>query len=393
MAKAKGISLAAGAAAPRLPARRASRSSRWPASTSAGSSAAPSSSRSSSPSTASAATSYDGILEPGLHPGAGRRRGRGGRLRAHQLRHRHALRRHRPEDPPCPRHRLTSPARARRLAPTTSPRATSSSPRSIATEHRPGGIADGQVGELEVLHIPRPRPGRRPTPSRSGSGSGFWIAPRLGRRWSALLGRPRARCCRSRTPTRCRRALKCSAERRPTGSAPTASGRDMLLPHHLGRPGLAHRRRHRHPLRPDRRRASSASSPASSRAAPSGFLMGAMDVLLAFPALLLALAIITFTNNRSVAVISLAIGIVSIAPIARLVRASTLVFTPARVRAGVANPRGQQRPDHRARRSCPTSCCRCCRSPSSAWPSPSRPRAAWPSSACRSHRRPPPGAA
>jgi len=50
-----------------------------------------------------------------------------------------------------------------------------------------------------------------------------------------------------------------------------------------------------------------------------------MDVLLAFPALLLTLAIITFSNNRTIWVISLAIGIVSIAPIARLVRASTLV--------------------------------------------------------------------
>jgi peptide/nickel transport system permease protein len=58
---------------------------------------------------------------------------------------------------------------------------------------------------------------------------------------------------------------------------------------------------------------------------PESFLMGSMDVLLAFPALLLTLAIITFTNNRSIWVISLAIGIVSIAPIARLVRASTLV--------------------------------------------------------------------
>jgi peptide/nickel transport system permease protein len=56
-------------------------------------------------------------------------------------------------------------------------------------------------------------------------------------------------------------------------------------------------------------------------------LMGAMDVLLAFPALLLALAIITFTNNHSVWMIALAIGIVSIAPVARLVRASTLVFS------------------------------------------------------------------
>lgn len=56
-----------------------------------------------------------------------------------------------------------------------------------------------------------------------------------------------------------------------------------------------------------------------------GFLMGCMDVLLAFPALLLALSIITFSNNKSIAIISLAIGVGAIAPIARLVRASTLI--------------------------------------------------------------------
>lgn len=56
-------------------------------------------------------------------------------------------------------------------------------------------------------------------------------------------------------------------------------------------------------------------------------LMGAMDVLLAFPALLLALAIVTFTQSRTVAVVTLAIAVVSIAPIARLVRASTLIST------------------------------------------------------------------
>jgi peptide/nickel transport system permease protein len=65
-------------------------------------------------------------------------------------------------------------------------------------------------------------------------------------------------------------------------------------------------------------------------------LMTAMDVLLAFPALLLAIAIITFTEGRnllwvqlghSVPTIAFAIGIVSIAPIARLVRASTLTFS------------------------------------------------------------------
>jgi peptide/nickel transport system permease protein len=61
------------------------------------------------------------------------------------------------------------------------------------------------------------------------------------------------------------------------------------------------------------------------RGRSESFLMGSMDVMLAFPALLLTLAIITFADNRSIWVISLAIGIVSIAPIARLVRASTLM--------------------------------------------------------------------
>jgi peptide/nickel transport system permease protein len=56
--------------------------------------------------------------------------------------------------------------------------------------------------------------------------------------------------------------------------------------------------------------------------------MGAMDVMLAFPALLLALAIITFRgNDRSLFNVVLAIGIVAIAPIARLVRAATLVYS------------------------------------------------------------------
>jgi peptide/nickel transport system permease protein len=55
-------------------------------------------------------------------------------------------------------------------------------------------------------------------------------------------------------------------------------------------------------------------------------LMSFMDIILAFPALLLALAIIAFTESPDIAHISLAIGIVSIPPIARLVRASTLTF-------------------------------------------------------------------
>lgn len=57
------------------------------------------------------------------------------------------------------------------------------------------------------------------------------------------------------------------------------------------------------------------------------FLMGFCDVLLSFPALLLALSIVAFRGDqRDLLTISLAIGVVSIAPVARLVRANTLVF-------------------------------------------------------------------
>lgn len=55
-------------------------------------------------------------------------------------------------------------------------------------------------------------------------------------------------------------------------------------------------------------------------------LMALMDILLAFPALILALAIVTFTQRQTVPVITLAIGIVGIPPLARLVRANTLVY-------------------------------------------------------------------
>jgi peptide/nickel transport system permease protein len=55
-------------------------------------------------------------------------------------------------------------------------------------------------------------------------------------------------------------------------------------------------------------------------------IMGLMDVLLAFPALVLALAIITFLgqNLRNVVI---AIAILAVAPIARVIRASTLSFS------------------------------------------------------------------
>jgi peptide/nickel transport system permease protein len=56
-------------------------------------------------------------------------------------------------------------------------------------------------------------------------------------------------------------------------------------------------------------------------------LMGFCDVLLSFPALLLALAIVGFRDNRDVSTIVLAIGVVSIAPVARLVRANTMIYS------------------------------------------------------------------
>lgn len=56
-------------------------------------------------------------------------------------------------------------------------------------------------------------------------------------------------------------------------------------------------------------------------------LMAIMDVILAFPALILALAIVTFTDSKTLPVITLAIGIVGIPPLSRLVRANTLVYS------------------------------------------------------------------
>ena len=75
--------------------------------------------------------------------------------------------------------------------------------------------------------------------------------------------------------------------------------------------------------------------------------MGAMDVLLAFPALLLALAIITFTRRpqrrwHSIWMISLAIGIVSIAAHRPAGAGQHAGVHRARVRAGLAHPGGRQ---------------------------------------------------
>jgi peptide/nickel transport system permease protein len=53
--------------------------------------------------------------------------------------------------------------------------------------------------------------------------------------------------------------------------------------------------------------------------------MGAMDVLLAFPALVLALALVSFIGP-SLGSVTIAIAVLSVAPIARIIRANTLTF-------------------------------------------------------------------
>lgn len=57
-------------------------------------------------------------------------------------------------------------------------------------------------------------------------------------------------------------------------------------------------------------------------------IMGVMDMLLAFPALVLAMAIVTFMaeGKANLFHVTLAIGVLSIPPIARIVRANTLTF-------------------------------------------------------------------
>jgi peptide/nickel transport system permease protein len=194
---------------------------------------------------------------------------------------------------------------------------------SMATELAgPGGIADGQVRELESLHVLDPD--QVPTDAvKKRLGLGFWIASG----WVGLVvvlavlapvlplqdpNRPSKPAC-----------LKCGASTahwlgtdnlgRDILSRIIWGGRVSLTVGIIsivfglifgGIVGLI---------------------AGFIRGRTEGFLMGAMDVLLAFPALLLALSIITFSNNRTIAVISFAIGVGAIAPIARLVRASTLV--------------------------------------------------------------------
>jgi peptide/nickel transport system permease protein len=52
-----------------------------------------------------------------------------------------------------------------------------------------------------------------------------------------------------------------------------------------------------------------------------------MAIVLSFPAIILALAIITFSNSRTLRTVVLALSILSIPPLTRLVRANTLVYS------------------------------------------------------------------
>jgi peptide/nickel transport system permease protein len=55
-------------------------------------------------------------------------------------------------------------------------------------------------------------------------------------------------------------------------------------------------------------------------------LMALMDIVLAFPALLLALTLVSFLDAPDIPHIALAIGVISVPQIARLVRANTITF-------------------------------------------------------------------
>lgn len=55
------------------------------------------------------------------------------------------------------------------------------------------------------------------------------------------------------------------------------------------------------------------------------FIMACMDVMLAFPTLVLALGIVTFLG-QSLRNVVIALGVISVAPISRIIRASTLTF-------------------------------------------------------------------
>ena len=141
--------------------------------------------------------------------------------------------------------------------------------------------------------------------ARASGPRASWLACRSG--CGLLLvasGRPRRPACRSRrtptTPTPVPPAVPSPTHWFGTDEL----GRDILLPRHLGRPGVAHGRRR--PIIFGLILGGVIGLVAGFfRGRSERFLMAAMDVMLAFPALLLALAIIAFSPARRNGVISL----------------------------------------------------------------------------------------
>ena len=234
----------------------------------------------------------------------------------------------------------------------------------------------------------RPRPGRDPTTSSRSGSAGRSGSPSAGSAWSCC-------CAVSSRPI--------AADRRLTRPAPSAAhAASRPSPEHwfgtdtLGRDifsrviwgarvsltvGFASV-----VLRPAHRRHDRARRRLLQGHGPRASLMWAMDIMLAFPALLLALAIVTFRGQTRPSAI-----IVARHRHRRHPAASPAWCGPARSCTAsassctrVPHARCQERPDHRSRDPAQRDACRCCRSRSSASPSPSSPRAAWPSSASRS---------
>ena len=213
-----------------------------------------------------------------------------------------------------------------------------------------GGEADIPVGAATsaAVVVTRRRPGAG---ARQGPGL---LAGRVLARPRRLLRRVRRGAAAPR-PDPARRVF--AAGRAEPGTPPRRRRprpRPAVAPG-ARRPGLAGGVADRRGHRRDRRRRCSAPASATSGAATETIIMAGIDVLLAFPALVLLLVVLAYVG-RSLTVISLLIGFLSIPVYTRVARANTLavaqrefvaaaeVLGASRVRILLARDPAQRRP-------------------------------------------------